>query len=298
MPTEVIEAKKVRLEELLAQFEQATLEERTELEQNTPELAAIVTITPEATAYLQRVRGDAGTDVQAGAENENYIYTDEAGERRVIKMSKERHDYDAISVLKLMRNMCALELFERQYPSFGTMQTGRMKIDMLYDDMMVFKDEQGHYKRMIRQRFVEGASVGQMLKEKDVPYEFTEAWKKFLEQIGLLQVTAEVSLDITDSTQGVKPSRGNVAQTNNVIVESPGEPTGEYIFHVIDLDVFDDPLMDTLAEKGRQHKFYATEQLRKRGSILGAIKVFLTNMSRELYVKPMQDRYTKREMEK
>jgi len=59
--------------------------------------------------------------------------------------------------------------------------------------------------------------------------DFDKAWKKFLEQIGLLQATAEVALDITDSSQGAKPSRGNVALTENVMVESPEEEGGEYI---------------------------------------------------------------------
>lgn len=297
MKTKDLETRMQELEVLLAKLENASSAERAKIQAEDPLICAIPDFSADVTSYLEDKALDSSVQVKEGAENKSYIYYDD-GAKRVIKVSKERHDYDLISVVKLMRNMYALELFERNQDSFMSFEEGDISIDVVFDQIIIAKDDQGRYKRIITQPFVEAGSIKEeMASQNAETVEFRQAWKKFLEQIGLLQATAEVALDITDSSQGGKPSRGNVALTENVKVEE-GDKDGQYIFRIIDLDVFDDPLMDTKKNNGEQHKFYASEQLRNRGSVIGAIKVFVTNMARERYVKPMQDIYTKKELDK
>ena len=294
---EEIEERKCRLEELLAKMEKASPAQRKILEQES-ELSRIPSITEEARVYLNALEKDPETEQTEGAENKNLIFVNSAGEKRVLKVSKGRHDQDPISIVKLMRNMCALELFERQQKEFMSLQEGEININVLFDNIVIYRDAEGNYKRMIDQPFAKGESVGRLMAGRQEYDDLQKAWKKFLEQIDLLQATSEVVLDITDSTQGAKPSRGDVSRTGNVFVERSNDSDTDYNFQIIDIDVFDDPLMDTKKEKGLQHKFSASEQIRKKGSISSAIKVFLTNISRELYVKPMQDHYIKKELEK
>jgi hypothetical protein len=281
--------------QLLERFEKASFGEREEIEKSDL-FSQIPTITADAQSYLTELRSDPNTEITAGAENENYIYT-EGEQKKVIKVSKERHDYDVASVIKLMRNMYALQLFEKECPAFMSLQEGNIDIKVMFENIVVYKDAEGKYKRIIEQPFADGEPIKKKMANQEEEPELQAAWKKFLEQIGLLQATAEVVLDITDSTQGAKPSRGDVSQTENVFID---ENEGVYQFQIIDIDVFDDPLMDTKKEKGTQHKFYASEHVRKRGlaGIVPAIKVFVTNLAREEYVKKLQDVFTKKEMDK
>lgn len=297
METNDLEQKMMELESLLSQLEEASFAERDVIERESSLLAQIPSITEDVRGFLEQRKNDPNTIMKEGAENESYISFN-GEEKSVVKVSKERHDYDVVSVVKLMRNMCALELFQRNRKDFMSLEEGNMDIEVVFDNIAIVKDEEGRYKRIITQPFIEVDSIKAAMEGHEEYDDFSKAWKKFLEQIGLLQATAEVALDITDSSQGAKPSRGNVALTENVMVADPEEEGGEYVFKIIDLDVFDDPLMDTKAEKGEQNKFYAGEQIRKKGSLLSAMKVFVTNLAREKYVKPMQDKFTKKEMDK
>ncbi len=297
LPTEKLKQRIQRLEKLLEKLEKASSEERLALEK-TSELGRIPQITLAAEDYIDELSLAESTEKTEGAENKNLIFVDSAGDKKVLKISKGRHDQDVVSIVKLMRNMCALELFERRQKDFMSLQEGEINISVLFDNIIIYRDAEGNYKRVIDQPFAKGKPVGKLMAGRQEYDDLQKAWKKFLEQIGLLQATSEVVLDITDSTQGAKPSRGDVSRTENVFVDQPEAAGGIYNFQIIDIDVFDDPLFDTKKQKGDQHKFYASEQLRRRGSVLSAIKVFLTNMSRERYVKLMQDRYIEKEMNK
>ncbi len=293
---EQLETKLGELEGLIEEFEKGDTQKRTELEGRV--LDSVPEIPPQAQDFLDSLHL---MPTKEGAENKSYFLSDkESGEERVVKLSKSRHDADFGSVLKLMRNMFALELFQKKQEAgeFMSLQDGNMKLEVLFDSITIYRDKAGNYKRLIEQPFAEGKPIKEKVQEAGDDIEFQKAWKKFLEQMGLLQAVSEVVLDLTDSTQGARPSRGDVSKTENVFVKDPEESDGNYVFQIIDLDVFDAPLMDTKQEKGAQHKFYPKEQLRKAQSVLQALKVLATNISRDSYVSKMQERYVDDEMNK
>ncbi|MDD5290519.1 MAG: hypothetical protein PHZ04_00170 [Patescibacteria group bacterium] len=283
------------LDELYKEFKGASLADRTRMEEVMVEMFGIPTIAEDVQNYLDEVAGQEATVKSEGAENKNSIFLGKELRPQVIKITKERHDVDFASVLKLMREMHAISLrLDHEQPEGGNVKTG-----IVFNDMTIYKDKEGNYKRMVRQDYAKGQTVKELPSEikKDDPG-FREAWKVFLRRLEAMKKTDGVVLDISDSDAGFKEARGNVINTGNVFVKLPTEENPEYFFSVIDPDVFD-------AVSG-EHKFDALEHIRKaRGKGLmalvkgtvEAIKIAATNQARDKVVSEWQNKYVKKELE-
>ncbi len=281
------------LDSLYATFKGLNFVDKNAMEKVLVQMFDVPVITEEAQNYLDELealsREDLNGDYQfsQGAENKNFIYQGKELQSQVIKITKGRHDVDFTSIIKLMRDMHYLALhFNKQEPKDKNVQ-----VDATFDDMIVYRDQSGHYKRLVRQKFAEGVAI------KDLPREIMEndplfrvAWKSFLRRVEMMKEKYGLVLDISDSAAGFKKQRGNVANTGNIFVTLPTEPGGVYKFNIIDPDMF-----DTIEG---EHKFDAAEHLRKKGmaGLLDSIKTAGTNQARERVVRSWQEKFVQEEL--
>lgn len=280
-----VEERYAILNQLYEMFNAAPLSERDALEQSITEMFGIPQMPPELETYLARLDDGDSVIRAAGAENKNSIFFDKGQpDVRVLKLTKGRHDVDFTSLIKLMRDMhgVASEL-NVDLPDAG------VRIQTAFNDMTVFRDGEGHYKRLVRQDFAPGTSMNELpIAVKDTP-EFQEAWRTFLGRVEEMRESHGVILDISDSSAGMRPERGNIANTGNVFIRFPDETDKEYLFTIIDPDVFD--------TAPGEHKFDPKEYLRNESfpkGVLDCLKVLATNVARESVVRPWQDAFTQK----
>lgn len=272
-------------------FKSASLEERNQLEVIFNDMFEIRKITPEATQYLTEVQARPDTRQSQGAENINLMFTESDGKEHVLKLTKDRHEKDFSSVLKLMYDMHAAALrFNHETTE------NNIEINFSFKDMTVYKDSDGGYRRLVRQDFAEGCTIKDLPNEtKQHDPQFRAAWRVFLQKVESMRESDGIVLDISDSAAGFKKERGNIAHTGNVFVRPPTTDSPHYLFTIIDPDVFDvDP---------GEHKFDPKEHLRAHkkfgvlASALAATKTWAINQARERVVRPWQDAFTKKELD-
>jgi hypothetical protein len=291
-----LEERMVLLGILYRAFKSASLKDRSRLEPVISKMFGIPQMPDDISDYLEALHSHPDTKLSAGAENVNMIFNNSAGLKQVIKQTKNRHETDFSSVLKLMYDMHAIALRFNHEPVSENKDDNNVEINLSFKDMVVFKDRDGKYRRMVRQNFAGGRSIKdlpQNIKEEDP--NFRAAWKVFLRKVDAMKKSDGIVLDISDSAAGFKKERGNVANTGNVFVEFPDANNPKYRFVVIDPDVFD-------TDKG-EHKFDPKEYLRA-GKKTGMLKGFIaaagmaaTNAARENVVRPWQDSFVKKELE-
>jgi hypothetical protein len=220
-------------------------------------------ITPEASGYLAHLDVLDSTLKSEGAENENLLFAkhenkslmfeEEGGAAQVLKISKARHNIDFTSMLKLMKNMHILMLWFNK--DLDTPSGQKVQVKFVADDMLIYKDEDTNYKRMIRQPYAKGTPVKGLSADVKKSPEFQDAWQTFLKHVEDMREAHGAVLDMTDSSATWKENkwrhfrpwripiakrtipRGNVAHTENVFVHR--EEDGSWLFSVIDPDVFD-----------------------------------------------------------
>ncbi len=291
----VLEERMVLLGILYRAFKSASLGDRSSLEPVIIKMLGIPQMPDEVGNYLEVLHSHPDTKLSAGAENVNMIFNDSSGLKQVIKQTKNRHETDFSSVLKLMYDMHAIALRFNHEPVSENVSDNNVEINLSFKDMVVFQDRDGKYRRMVRQNFAGGISIKELpqdIKEGDV--KFRAAWKVFLKKVDSMKESDGIVLDISDSEAGFKKQRGNIANTGNVFVELPTPDNPKYRFTVIDPDVFD-------TDKG-EHKFDPKEYLRagkKTGmlkGIINAAKMAATNAARENVVRPWQDSFMKKEL--
>lgn len=309
------------LDSLYVSFKEMSFKDRDLAEAVLNQMFDIKTIDNDAQNYLdQREMLSRATNdnhrFSEGAENKNLIHPGQDYETEVVKISKGRHDQDFISVIKLMRDMHYLTLhFDK-----GNKENSDINVNVDFDDMTIYRDAQGNYKRLIRQDFAAGRSLKDMPREiVESNEEFRKAWKSFLSQVESMKEQYGLVLDITDSSVGgkgafksiarrsynfiaekigvntiapdsSKSERGNVNYSGNIFVRLPSQAGEKYQFTIIDPDVFDtDP---------GEHKFAPDELVRKKGILaLGnMLKTHLTNLSRKELVLLWQREYVKKEL--
>lgn len=290
-----LEERMVLLGILYRSFKSASLKDRSRLEPVITKMFGIPQMPDDVSGYLEALHSHPDTQLSAGAENVNMIFNDNSGLKQVIKQTKNRHETDFSSVLKLMYDMHAIALRFNHEPVSENAADNNVEINLSFKDMVVFKDKDGKYRRMVRQNFAGGRSIKELpqsIKEGDP--NFRAAWKVFLRKVEAMKKSDGIVLDISDSAAGFKKARGNVANTANVFVEFPDANNPKYRFVVIDPDVFD-------TDKG-EHKFDPKEYLRA-GKKTGMLKGFIaaagmaaTNAARENVVRPWQDAFMKKEL--
>jgi hypothetical protein len=272
-------------------FKSASLADRTRLEPMICRMFGMPQMPADISSDLDELEKSEGTELRQGAENRNMIFPDGSGQKQVIKITKDRHNEDFTSVLKLMYDMHAIALRLNHEPS----SSDNVEINLSYKDMVIYKDPTGAYRRMVRQDFAEGVSIKSLpkdFKENDPGYR--AAWKIFLKKVESMRETDGVVLDISDSDAGFKKQRGNINNTGNVFVKLPDDSNPNYKFTVIDPDVFDTAV--------GEHKFDPSEYIRagkKTGILTGIIKaskMAATNQARERVVRPWQDSFVKDEL--
>ncbi|MBW3011263.1 hypothetical protein KY326_03525, partial [Candidatus Woesearchaeota archaeon] len=292
---EQMEQRAKLLDKLYRVYQKASSTERTQIEAVINNLFNIEVIPDEVQEYFDYIENHEATQFSEGAENKNFIFLDADMNGRVFKISKERHDIDFTSLLKLMRDMHTvakslndeLEIEARITSKRTEKQT--VKIQTIFDDMIIYKDKDGNYKRLIRQEFAPGVSIKEMdPKIKNNP-RFRAAWSAFLQKVEQGRKTDGFVLDISNSDAGGGPSRGKVYNTGNIFFT---EVDGKYVFSIIDPDVFD-------TVRG-EHKFDAKEYWRVRGiaGLSRTLKTSVTNMARKYWVEPWQRHYTNSEIRK
>jgi DNA-binding TFAR19-related protein (PDSD5 family) len=278
LPADELAARQEDLEELYALYQEAPLVDRTKIEELTIDACSVPEIPSDVQTYLDQIRKDLPEDKKpGGAENVNLILTDSLARQKVLKMSKDRHEADFSSVLWLMRNMYA---FSKRFNG--------NQAELLFNDMKIYRDYEGKYKRLVRQDFAAGSAIKDLNPEIKEDPEFLTAWQSFLGKIEEMKETDGVVLDISDSEAGMREVRGDVTNTGNVFVE---RVNGEYRFSVIDPDVFD-------AAKDGQEKFDPKEYIRKHGlrGIGKALAMYATNIARRELVLAWQDKYVQFEL--
>ncbi len=218
----------------------------------------IPTIPKEVEAELSQL--ESRCHKKGGAENKNIFYRKNGKYPAVLKITKERHDDDFYSVLKLMRNMHVMALrLNRDVPGEA------FRAEVAFEDMAVYRDEHDKFKRIIRQPYASGTPVQQLPDAVRQSPAYQRSWKKFLAYLRSMEQSDGVVLDVTDSSRaGLNPERGKVNNTENVFVREEG---GRYVFTVIDLDVFD--------TSDGEHKFSPQEHLRFGQRSFGALKNYV-----------------------
>lgn len=281
------------LDELYGTFKGLNFTDKDAMEKVLVQMFDVPVITEEAQNYLDQLEALSHKDTTGdhrfsqGAENKNFIYQGKELESQVIKITKGRHDTDFTSIIKLMRDMHYLALHFNEQES----DDKNVQIDATFDDMIIYRDESGNYKRLVRQKFAKGVTI------KDLPREIMEndpnfraAWKYFLRRVEMMKEQFGLVLDISDSAAGFKKQRGNVANTGNVFVALPTEPGEVYKFSIVDPDMFD-------TVEG-EHKFDAAEHLRKKGmlGLFDSVKTAGTNQARERLVRSWQEKFVQEEL--
>lgn len=280
------------LDSLYNTFKKINFADRNKMEKVLNDVFEIPTITKNLQTYLDETEKKArekldGLQFSEGAENKNLIFQGHELGNKVLKISKERHDSDFTSILKLMRDMHAITLHFNQS---GPVENN-MEAKASFNDMIIYKNQEGSYKRLIRQNFESGISIKKIPEEIKNSPEYIAAWQAFLRQTDNMKHKYGVVLDISDSSKK-SYKRGNISNTENVFVKLPTQPNEKYEFSVIDLDVFDD--------RPGQHKFDPLEQVRKNGlaGVMPALSVGVKNQMRENYVYLAQKIYMSSEQKK
>jgi hypothetical protein len=295
---EQLEERVELLDQLHEMYRSAPKDERFILEELINRMFGTPKITEKAQNYLDQLQAAESTVKPSGAENQNMIFsthenmsmihTTPSEKARVIKISKQRHDIDFTSVLKLMKNMHTMMLrFNRDVQ---TPEGQDVKLRFVTDDMTIYMDQESNYKRMIRQPFAEGESIQDAMKNHKNDPDFQDAWKTFLNEAESMKESDGIVLDLTDSAAPFPLNRtkyrGKVANTKNVFVNQ--EPDGGWQFSVIDPDVFD--------SAPGEHKFDPQEH-RNLGRNLKAKIVEIMNSGRATTLG-WQDGFSKKEREK
>jgi hypothetical protein len=286
---EQLEERMSELTFLQEEYISADRTKRNELEGLIIEMFGIKKIPKDLEKYLNEVAKNEATLHSQGVENKNLLFLGSEMRPQVIKTSLNRHDVDFTSVLKLMYNMHALAL-RFNYESSGA---DNVEIDLAFDDMIIYMDQEGNYKRMVRQKYAPGQTVKELPESIKSDPEYKKAWKIFLKKVESMKSTDNFVLDITDSDAGYKKERGDVSHTGNVFVKLPTDENKKFVFTIIDPDVFD--------SAPGQHKFDPTEYIRKKSGLKGhisAAKMAATNWSRENLVSKWQGEYLKKELKK
>mgnify|MGYP000032351622 CR=1 FL=1 len=146
------------LDELYSAFKDSSLPDRDKIESVLSEMFGLVQIPNEVQDYLDVVARKDVSDKKEGAENINRIFLGGELRPRVIKITKERHDIDFTSILKLMRDMHSAAL----HFNHGEQPDGDIQTDFVFNDMTIYKDSEGNYKRMVRQEFAEGQTIKEL----------------------------------------------------------------------------------------------------------------------------------------
>ncbi len=272
-------------------FKKASIKDRNHLEKMINDMFEIPEISQDAQNYLDQIAVDPITKTMKGAENKNLIFKNSALHSEVIKRTMDRHEIDFASVLKLMYDMHAIALRFNHEPMMkeSGRESNEVDIQLSFKDMLIYREPDGAYRRMVRQDFAEGTTMKELSQEIKNSSGFQVAWKMFLEKVSGMRETDGIVLDISDSSAGFKKQRGNVNNTGNVVVKISNENPPHYTFIIIDPDVFDtDP---------GEHKFDAKEHIRSAKKV-GILKSFLKaamistiNYSRENIVRPWQDAF-------
>lgn len=278
------------LSSLLEVYSSSSSEQRNHVEQIVNDMFGTPQITREAQQYIDNLSDSLpDEDKPSGAENRNLIYTNEAGVKGVLKITKGRHAEDFTSVLKLMRNMHMVMLRLNQDP-VRIIDGPEVAIEATARDMLVYKDEEKSYQRIVRQPFAEGKSIKDLTDEERADPDFKMAWAYFLDRIKSMQDKDGIIMDINDSDAGYKKQRANVGNTGNVFVEIQGN---RFKFQVIDPDVF-----DTVPG---EHKFDPSETAHSRfgfGSPWKALTLRAMNYFRDVPLVKWQDEFIEAEQKK
>lgn len=210
--------------------------------------------------------------VVRGAENVSFILA----EKRVLKVTQSRHEKDFYSIINLAKNMNVLyEYLDRK--------DSRLQVEVKGRDMF-FGDFPSGMNRLVIQPYVQAPGIGDLKKTQRQSPRFVEAWNAFADCLEAMQREQGVVLDLTNSEAGMRPSRGNVWDTKNVMVDLETDPP---VFSIIDPDVFD--ISDV--------KFSPCEQLRpdrrsEQGLFSSAsrsAKMCIINQARQCFVLPWQE---------
>ena len=243
------------------------------------ETFGIPTIPKDAQAELSHL--ESMSNISEGAENKNIFYRKDGRFPAVLKITKERHDDDFYSVLKLMRNMHVVA------PQLNRdVKDETFRAELPFEDMTIYLDEHGKFKRIIRQPYASGTPMKQLPDYVLQSPAFQRSWKDFLVHLRSMEESAGVMLDVTDSSAGFRPERGRVQSTENVFVRQESD---RYVFTVIDPDVFD--------TREGEHKFSPQENIRfGQRSISSAIKylMFAGMNAGRVVVKGWQDNSMRR----
>lgn len=284
------------LDSLRRSFQELPFSDRDKVEQVLNQMFAVPKMPDHVQSFLDEIeitsrKSAGGYRFSEGKENKNLIYQGTEFQSQVIKITMERHDTDFTSVLKLMRNMHALALHYNQHnPPESNVQT-----EAVFDDMTIYRDPQGNYKRLVRQEFAAGIPIKSLPKEiKENDPDFRAAWQAFLRYAESMKKEYGVVLDMTDSVvAGYKKARGNVANTENVFVTLPSAEDGKYKFAIIDPDVFDTSSVHD------EYKFDPTDIIRKKGlrGLPNFAKMLGTNAARE-WVVGWQNQFVNRELKR
>lgn len=302
MPKGELKERATLLDELYLTFKDLPMVDKDAMQEVVLQMFGIPTVPDSVQSHLQTLETMSRSGVKSdgkesyrfseGAENKNFIYRGPTLENEVLKLSKDRHDVDFTSVIKLMRDMHYLALhFDHDRPRSES-EDVNVRIHTVFDDMIVYRDQEGNLKRLVRQEYAPGTPIKELQRDiMNYDPKFRAAWKVFLRQVEKMKDEYGLVLDITDSDAGGGPSRGNVANTGNIFVEFPAsENDHTYQFHIIDPDVFD-------TARG-EHKFDPKEEIRRKGirGIMKMLKVAATNLARDEVVRRYQNLYVRREL--
>ena len=306
---EVLEERIEILDDIYRIYNAASADERDYLEELMNRMFGIPRVSQQVDDYLEHLGDLESTAKSEGAENENLLFPRhenkslmfEGGKKipRVLKISKGRHDIDFTSMLKLMRNMHALTLWFNK--DLDTPKGQKVEVSLVADDMVIYKDEDTNYKRMIRQPYAQGTPVKRLSKDVKDSDGFKDAWQAFLSHVEGAREEYGVVLDLTDSSATWADNkwkswvplpanrwtpRGNIANTENIFVSRKED--GGWLFSIIDPDVFD-------VVEG-EHKFDPVEHARTGKKVGAKVLEKLLNPGR-VTTLGWQDKYMKKERE-
>ena len=280
-PEDVLEHKIDVLRSLLSWYASQPVRVMDEAARRVDETTSISTLPSDVKTYLNKLQRRDWCQCKEGAENFNYILN----ETTVFKLSKKRHHEDLYSFIKLALNMNVVYSVLDGYCS----DEQALRVRVAGREMFFLRTDHG-FTRLICQPFASGSFIKELDSERKRSPKFKKAWSYFLDLLDHMRSAHSIVLDITDSSVGMRPQRGNVLNTKNIVVT---EDSRGFTFTVIDPDVFD---------TDGSHKFYPSEylrpSLRKRRGALKAftsyLKYTLLNLARDKVVLYWQDRWMKR----
>lgn len=228
---------------------------------------------PSSVRELQRLfRANPDIRVVRGAENVSFMLA----EQRVVKVTQSRHEGDFYSIINLAKNMNVLY----HYLDF---EDADAQIEVSGRDMF-FGEFPSGMNRLIVQPYVRAPGIGALTETQQHRPSFSYSWNTFADRLSAMRQEQCVTLDLTNSSAGMRPSRGNVWDTHNVMVDLYSDPT---TFHVIDPDVFD--LGDV---KFSPVEYLRPDRRRRYGlvsSFAHSIRMYFVNLARQSFVLPWQE---------